>query len=212
LLADIRPPWDGIVEPFLRYLRDAREVNIYDFADAGDVPAERFFTGCVAIPRAALGGLRFDEGYVAYGMEDIDFGVELLGRGARMAFVPEARVTHDYHPDFRSFLAKRRQAGRSLGYFLEKKPWRRHNFEFVGFFDKYGWAVKLLLAAARPLAILAEKRERLRCRPGPLGRFLYYWYKSKVRMEMHRGLCEYRAAAGNPQPATQEIKPRRQAA
>ena len=55
LLVKIIAPWEGMVDPFFRFLLQSQEVNIYNFPDPNNVPAGYFYTGCVAVPRAVLG-------------------------------------------------------------------------------------------------------------------------------------------------------------
>jgi glycosyltransferase involved in cell wall biosynthesis len=123
LLVKIIAPWEGMVDPFFRFLLQSQEVNIYNFPDPNNVPAGYFYTGCVAVPRAVLGKTRFDEGFTVYGVEDIEFGIRLLRRGTRMIFLDQVRVWHEYFPSFEHFRRKRRHAGYSLGYLLDKRPW-----------------------------------------------------------------------------------------
>ena len=191
LLARIVAPWAGLVDPFLRYLDQTQEVNIYNFPDPNDVPPNYFYTGCVAIPRSCLRGTRFDEGFVRYGVEDIDFGFRLLRNGTRMVYLPHITVWHDYYPSFEEFRRKKVHAGYSLGYMVSKRPWLADNFRFPRLVQKHHKWLKRLLALSNALRRLAELAERILCRTGPVNRFLALWYKVALRCAMYEGFLEF---------------------
>ncbi|HVJ83050.1 MAG TPA: glycosyltransferase, partial [Planctomycetia bacterium] len=185
LLANILAPWAESPDPFQRYLYAAEEVNAYGFPDPDDVPPEYFFTGCVAIPRSVLGNTRFDEGFTVYGVEDIDFGVELLRGGVRMRHLRELRVSHEYYPTFKPFCRKRKLSGYSLGYYLEKKPWKASRHVFQPWVRKWHRQLGVLVKLSRPAAWLAERWETINYGVGrPVSRFLSTWYKVAVRISL----------------------------
>jgi len=196
LLARITAPWDGLVDPFLRYLLEAEEVNSYQFTDPEDVPGDYFYTGCVAVPRAALQGIRFDETFTGYGCEDIDLGLRLLRDGVRMRFCADLVVWHEYFPDFPTFCGKRYQAGQALAHMLERRPALASRFRFHPLLPRYHFLIAAALVLAWPLAKLAELWERLRRVPGPLNRLLFHWYRTAVRVQMYRGFRAGSAARG----------------
>ncbi len=187
LLARIVHPFEDEVDPFLRFLREAQEVNVYNFPDPTDVPADYFFTGCVAIPRAVLGDIRFDEGFRVYGVEDIDFGHDLLRTGTRMSFLPDLEVWHDYYPRFEYFKRKKFHAGFSLGYYLHKRPWRRVQHMFQRKLVKYSELIRWAALLTKPFALFLEVLERVRYKTGPINRWLYLWYKASIRVEQYSG-------------------------
>ena len=197
LLTKIIHPFQGLVDPFSRYLLAANEVNSYNFPDPNKVPPQFFYTGCVAVPKAVLGATRFDERYQVYGVEDIDFGVELLRTDTRMAYLDDVEVWHDYYPKFNYFRKKKGHAGFSLGYFLSKRPWRRCDHSFsprvVKFIQVLHWATQ----ATTPLAQVLEWYEATRYQSGPINRLLAKWYGLSIRISMCRGMLEYYRGKGN---------------
>ena len=191
LLTKIVHPFHGLVDPFLRYLLAANKVNSYEFPDPDNVPPDFFYTGCVAVPKAVIGETRFDERFKVYGVEDIDFGVELMRGGTRMSFLADTEVWHDYYPRFEFFRKKMGHAGFSLGYYVTKRPWRgcRHVFQPV--IVNYSRLLRLATWATTPLARLLEAYEAMRYRPGPVNRLLQKWYSLAIRVSMYRGMMEY---------------------
>ncbi|MBA4186976.1 MAG: hypothetical protein C0467_03060 [Planctomycetaceae bacterium] len=197
LLTKILHPFQGLVDPFIRYLLAANEVNSYDFADPNKVPPEFFYTGCVAVPKSIIGTLRFDERFQVYGVEDIDFGVELLRPGTRMTFLDDVEVWHDYYPRFDYFRKKKSHAGFSLGYYLSKRPWRRCHHVFEPRIVRHSSLIHWATQATRPLARLLEWYEAIRYRSGPVNRLLKKWYGLSIRVSMYRGMLEYYRTKGN---------------
>lgn len=198
LLGRILAPWGESTDPFERYLLQVQDVNIYDFPDNANVPANYFYTACVAIPRSILGATRFDEGFSVYGVEDIEFGFRLLAGERRMVFLPNLSVLHDYHPTYKSFRNKKYKAGYSLGYFHALHPdqaWR------LTFSRRFVWlypALRLARTIASPLARLALSWERFRNRSGPVNKLLYRWWYLDLRIRLYEGLLCYRR--GEPPP------------
>ncbi len=198
LLGQIVAPWEDSVDPFHRYLMQAQDVNRYDFADPSDVPASYFYTACVGIPRAALRGLRFDDSFMVYGVEDIEFGYRLLRDGVRMTYVPEIEVWHEYFPHYGGFRKKKYKAGYSLGYFLEQHPGLATQFTFE---RRIRWMSPLVRATQwllSPLAGLSYVFERIRYRGGPVGRLLYRWMYFDLRLRMYAGMRRFRRGATPP--------------
>jgi glycosyltransferase involved in cell wall biosynthesis len=198
LLGRIIAPWDGSCDPFQRYLLQVQDVNIYDFPDPGNVPANYFYTACVAIPRAVLGDKRFDEGFRVYGVEDIEFGFRLLADEARMVFLPALRVLHDYRPTYRAYRRKKRKAGYSLGYFLGQHPEHAHRFQFGRRFRRYYHLLRLLRTLGAPLAGVLYLGERLLYQEGPVNRALHWWWYADLRIQLYSGLRRYRRGATSP--------------
>ncbi len=198
LLGRIMAPWEGACNPFHRYLLQVQDVNIYDFPDSAHVPANYFYTACVAIPRAGLGDLRFDEGFRIYGVEDIEFGFRLLAGQTRMVFLPDVRVMHDYHPTYRGYRRKKRMAGYSLGYFLAQHPEHAHRFQFGPRFRRYYHLLRVLRVLGAPLAGALYLGERLLYREGPVNRALYWWWYTDLRIQLYSGLRRYRRGAPLP--------------
>lgn len=193
LLGHIEAPWTDSVDPFERYLLQAQDVNIYNFPDNDDVPANYFYTACVAIPREVLGSTRFDEGFSVYGVEDIEFGFRLLGEDRRMVYLPDLKVLHDYYPKYDAYRRKKRRAGYSLGYFLQQHPEHAHRFVFERKLVKYRRALSLLRWIGLPVARLLYGIESIRYAPRPLGKWLYRWLYIDLRLTMYDGLLRFRS-------------------
>lgn len=81
---------------------------------AGPAPGKYFVTQNAAVPRAALaeaGG--FDEGYSAYGFEDMDLGFCLEDVGVRFRCLPRPVPHHIHHHTLADYLDKKRLCGQS---------------------------------------------------------------------------------------------------
>lgn len=115
-----RHPGDGVIGfavtapelvdgPHLRYL-DTRGVAKLP---AGPAPARYFVTQNASVPRAAfaeIGG--FDEGFGAYGFEDMEIAFRLEDQaGVRFHCLPEPVPVHVHHHTLEQLLAKRRECG-----------------------------------------------------------------------------------------------------
>ncbi len=198
LLGRIVAPWDDSTDPFERYLLQVQDVNIYDFPDNSNVPANYFYTACVAIPRDVLGATRFDEGFSVYGVEDIEFGFRLLSGDRRMVFLPNLGVVHDYYPTFESFRRKKYKAGYSLGYFHERHPDQAQKLTFGRRFVQLYPLLRAARVLSAPLARLAYYWERIRYRTGPVNRLLYRWWYLDLRIRLYEGLLRFKR--GEPPP------------
>jgi GT2 family glycosyltransferase len=199
LLGRIVTPWEGSCDPFHRYLLQVQDVNVYDFPDQSNVPANYFYTACVGIPREVLGQKRFDEGFRVYGVEDVEFGFRLLAGDARMVYLPYLQVLHDYYPSFGAYRRKKHKAGYSLGYFLAQHPEHAHRFQFGARFRKYYPLLRVLRTLGWPVASLLRLGERLLYREGPVNRPLYWWWYTDLRIQLYSGLWRYRR--GKPPPS-----------
>ncbi len=198
LLGRILTCWEGSCDPFHRYLLQVQDVNIYDFPDPTDVPANYFYTACVAIPREVLGGLRFDEGFRVYGVEDIEFGFRLLAGQTRMVYLPELQVLHDYYPTYRVYRRKKYKAGYSLGYFLSQHPEHAGRFQFGRRFRRFYHVLRVLRTLGAPVAGLLYLWERLLYRDGPVNRWLHRWWYADLRIQLYAGLRRFRRGAAPP--------------
>lgn len=84
-------------------------------------------TANASIPRRALvdAGM-FDEGFRAYGWEDVDLGLRLRARGLPRVFSTAALAYHVQHPptadSFARYLAKEEERARTALYLLRKHP------------------------------------------------------------------------------------------
>lgn len=198
LLARIAAPWQDSVDPFERFLWQSQDVNIYNFDDPENVPPNYFYTACVVIPRDVLGETRFDENFLASGVEDIEFGFRLLGESTRMVFMPDVEVQHEYYPTYLAYRRKKYRHGYLLGYFLAQHPQLSKRFVFERKVVKYyPWlqALKWLTAGGAMLLYVGEK---IRYAPRPLHRWLYRWTYVDLRLSMYRGLLDFRR--GKPGP------------
>jgi GT2 family glycosyltransferase len=198
LLGKIVAPWEDACDPFHRYLMQAQDVNVFDFPDPANVPENYFYTACVAIPRALLGDLRFDEGFTCYGVEDIEFGCRLLAGDGRMVHLPDVEVFHEYYPSFRGYRAKKYKAGYSLGYFLSQHPEMAERFAFGRRFLRYYPIWRLLRTLGAPLAAALYVVERALYRRGPVNRSLFRWWYADLRLQLYGGVRRYRK--GKPRP------------
>lgn len=78
----------------------------------GRVPGRYLVTQNTAVPRDAfrdVGG--FDEGFLAYGFEDMDLGFRLEDHGVRFRPLQEPAPVHVHHHTLAEWLAKKRECG-----------------------------------------------------------------------------------------------------
>lgn len=91
---------------------------------AGPAPGRYFVTQNAAVPRealAAVGG--FDEGFSAYGFEDMDLGFKLEDWGVRFQVLAAPVPRHIHHHTLAEYLAKKRVCGRhSLREIAQRHP------------------------------------------------------------------------------------------
>lgn len=198
LLARIVAPWQDACDPFERFLWQSQDVNVYNFDDPEHVPPSHFYTACVVIPREVLGDTRFDENFIAAGVEDIEFGFRLLSEDARMVFMPDVEVQHEYYPAYRPYRRKKLRHGYLLGYFLAQHPEHTHRFVFERKIVRYHHGLRLVSILAAPGAALLYVLERIRYAPRALLRPLYLWTYVDLRLCMYRGLRLFRQ--GRPLP------------
>lgn len=189
LLGFIDAPWSDSTDPFLRFLLQAQDVNRYEFSDPQNVSPQYFYTACVAFSRRLLNETRFDEQFSVYGMEDIDFGIRLLKNNARMVYVPELRVRHEYFPRFGDYRRKKRNMGRSLSYFLSKSPQHQSLFYIEPNATRRWYRLYRLIAA--PLAGALYLLEKMLKRRGPVFGMLYTWFNRDLRVQMYNGMREH---------------------
>jgi len=79
------------------------------------------YTCNFSLPRYLVENVRFDESFIGWGLEDIDFAFQLYQNGARIAFSTAICGYHLYHD--RTFDAKRYQSWlQNLEKFLNKHP------------------------------------------------------------------------------------------
>jgi glycosyltransferase involved in cell wall biosynthesis len=194
LLGRIDTPWDGSTDPFLRFLLESGDVNSYDFKDPDNVPPQHFYTACVLLPRALLGQTRFDENFTVYGIEDLEFGIRLLGGGARMVYLPRWRVLHEYHPKYSDYRRKKFRTGYSLAYFFDKHPENMRHFYIEPSAERRWFRLHRLLAA--PAAYAAYVLARRFNRTGRIPRMLYNWFYRDLRVRLFDGMRLYRRSRG----------------
>lgn len=94
----------------------------------GAAPARYFVTQNAAVPRAALAAVGgFDEGFSAYGFEDMDLGFRLEDWGIRFRVLPWPVPRHIHHHTLDEYLEKKRVCGRhSLREIARRHPARLH--------------------------------------------------------------------------------------
>jgi GT2 family glycosyltransferase len=192
LLARIVAPWQDSCDPFERFLWQSQDVNLYNFDDPDHVPPNHFYTACVVIPRSVLGNTRFDENFIASGVEDIEFGFRLLSEDARMVFMPDVEVQHEYYPTYLSYRRKKLRHGYLLGYFFAQHPEHAHRFVFEREVVRYHRLLRLASILSAPGAALLYVLERIRYAPRSLLRPLYLWTYMDLRLCMYRGLRLFR--------------------
>ncbi len=184
VLGYLEVPWERSRDPFLKYLHKSEEQNTYSKLDPANTSYHFFYTGNVSCRKEALlkaGG--FDEGFTVYGVEDIDLGYRLETYGEPMIFCKQALAFHDYHPTFQLFIKKRRMAGRSLAYFLDKFPNLQPQFTF----NKYPFifiVVPHLLTRWMAPTILRKSDH-------PLSFLQYVWLNRAFRYAMFRGYSDF---------------------
>jgi glycosyltransferase involved in cell wall biosynthesis len=190
LLGYIDAPWEDSKDPFLRYLLQAQDVNRFEFPDPSNVSPLHFYTACVAFPRSLLKGLRFDEGFCAYGLEDIDFGMRLLEDGTKkMVYIPGMRVRHEYFPRVADYRRKKFNLGRNLSHFINKSQRHRELFYIEPTGMRYWYRIYRILAA--PFAGIAYVYEKMTRKRGPVCGVLYTWFHRDLRIQMFRGMKEH---------------------
>lgn len=117
----------------------------------GPAPARFFVTQNAAVPRAALlqiGG--FDEGYSAYGFEDMDLGFRLEATGVRFEVLPAPVPLHLHHHSLAEYLAKKRVGGqRSLRRLAERHPDRLREMRLHLVIDPPGRPSSLVMRCFR---------------------------------------------------------------
>lgn len=128
--------WNEKDDTFLKFLHDSALQNDFPDDSGDDVSYNYFFTGNISCSSSAIkkvGG--FDEGFSVYGVEDIDLGYRLTVDGNKIYFNKKAFSIHNYNPGIEEFLKKREKVGMSLGYFLNKFPHLKGDFNF----GKFPW-------------------------------------------------------------------------
>ncbi|MFH0938030.1 MAG: glycosyltransferase [Planctomycetota bacterium] len=191
LLGKIVAPWIESCDPFQRFLLESGDVNTYDFPDRLNVPANHFYTACVAIPRQVLSAIRFDEKFIVYGLEDLDFGLRLLQSGEMIVYLPELEVRHEYFPNFRDYRRKKYKTGYSLAYFINKQPDNARHFYIESNLQRILFRVYRLLAS--PAAGVAYLYDRMARRTGPIHRVLYHWFYCDLRVQLFNGMRRFQA-------------------
>jgi glycosyltransferase involved in cell wall biosynthesis len=185
VLGHLEVSWATSSDPFLRYLKESEDQNTFRFLDPYQVSYKYFYTGNVSCRREALlkvGG--FDEGFTVYGVEDVDLGYRLEMYGERMIYRKAALAYHDYHPTYTEFVRKRKNAGRSLAYFLAKFPHLAADFSFGSMpLLKIG-VPRMATAWMRPIIMQPTKRD--------LNRLEYFWFNKAIRWQYYKGLRQYR--------------------
>lgn len=135
---------------------------------AGPAPARYFVTQNAAVPREALARIGgFDEGFSAYGFEDMDIGFRLESAGIRFQVLPAPVPLHLHHHSLAQYLEKKRICGRrSLAQLAAKHPERLREMRLHLVIDPPGrrtaWRLRALRAfltrAAGPVAARALGR------------------------------------------------------
>lgn len=192
LLARIAAPWADSCDPFERFLWQSQDVNIYDFHVPDNVPPTHFYTAAVAIPREVLRDIRFDETFKGAGVEDIEFGFRLLGPDARMVFMPDVEVLHQYFPKYRPYREKKYRHGYWLGYFLDRHPIHRGRFQFEPRIRRFPRLLRLFLWIGSPAAAALYLFERAHYSTKPLNRWLYQWMYHDLRLKMYKGMRDFK--------------------
>lgn len=143
--------------PHFRYL-DTRGVAKLP---PGPAPGKYFVTQNAAVPRAAMeriGG--FDEGFAAYGFEDMDLGFRLEDAGVRFQVLPAPVPRHIHHHTLAGYLQKKRVCGHgSLQQIAARHPHRLAEMRLDLVIDppgaRPGAGRRLLRAALRGVAGVA---------------------------------------------------------
>ena len=193
VLGFVRFPWGSSSRkhsPLEQCLIDHPELlQSFDFPDPENVPFLHFYTCNLSLTGSLsekVGG--FDEQFTSYGFEDVDFGHRLSLLGYRMVYNPRASAIHDPSLSFAAFARKRRQAGFSLGYLLEKHP--KLFPEFFPPSRKYRRYVKLFLG--RACGLLKSLLDKLSYKPShTVSRGLSRLYQWFFEYEFSRGFAEY---------------------
>ncbi len=150
---------------------------------SGPAPARYFVTQNAGVPRealAAIGG--FDEGFSAYGFEDMDIGFRLEDWGVRFQVLPAPVPHHIHHHTFGEYLDKKRVCGRlSLPVVAQRHPGRIAEMRLDLIIDpvgrRPGWPKALLRSALRGwpgrLAVTAARHWPVRAHGVPVLRSLH---------------------------------------
>ncbi|MCJ8141243.1 glycosyltransferase family 2 protein [Falsirhodobacter halotolerans] len=103
-----------------------------------------------ALPTALfdrVGG--FDERFTGYGGEDTDFGKSLTAQGGRIAWIPGAKVYHQYHPHHMPPVHHLHSVVRNAELFAQKWGYRTmehwlYAFMLMGLIDNAGPTIRIL--------------------------------------------------------------------
>lgn len=171
--------WGDNEKKFLQYLKLSGEQNAFPFENGEIVSYQHFYTGCISVKKdlfMKVGG--FDEGFVQYGVEDIDLGYRMEFYGNKILYNKNAKTFHKYSPSFKSFKKKKLSAGKSLKYFLRKYPHLRYSFFFEPFAPLSLLILKIVFSLTYPFAFIPMKR---------LNPFLFHYYHWNIRYAMYIG-------------------------
>jgi GT2 family glycosyltransferase len=117
--------WAEPVSDFMRWLEAAGFQFAYDGLPAGEVDvATHLYSSHSSFKRSLLlasGG--FDERF-PYLMEDIDLGIRLADRGARLRYRPDLRVRHHHEQTLESFAARMEVTGEAAALLHRVHPGR----------------------------------------------------------------------------------------
>jgi len=181
--------WEKSSNSFLQYLDKSSIQNAFNFKDNSIVNYKNFYTGNVSIKKKMvekIGG--FDENYILYGVEDIDLGYRLYCYGDKILFNKKAKCIHKYTPDYTSYKTKKKKAGYSLGYFLDKFPNIQFDFRFEPIARLTLPLFNLFFLMLSPLLLIPTNK---------LSWIRYNYYHWSIRFAMFRYFLKYRSKRGN---------------
>jgi len=194
VLGHLEVNWEESRSRFLRYLKESEDQNTFKYLNPEQTSFAYFYTGNVSCRLGALkqaGG--YDEGFTVYGVEDIDLGYRLEMWGEPMIYRKQANAIHDYHPNYRDFLRKRYNNGRSLAYFLAKFPHLEPQFSF-GRHPILSIALPRYLTAWMEPFINRDSEPRKRDGSSKsLTRFQYFWFTKALRWQLYKGYRAYKS-------------------
>lgn len=137
-LGDVRPEETDAPRVAVRLLASMYARSRGSVPDRAEIPFTLCDTANLAIRRETLGGIRFDERFIACGNEDFEWGIRLVAKGIPLVRNRRARVSHrTEHLRLEGMESKRWIAGRNARLLVSlhpeaagrleppRPPWRR---------------------------------------------------------------------------------------
>ncbi len=116
--------WDPESEPnaLMEWMTHGGSQNDFDniLGDTIVDPAQYFYASHISLKRAVLPKPAFDTTYQGYGWEDVDLGQQLVKKGLKLYFLPQAIGLHHHYYSVSDVYNRQRAVGRNFSKFQEK--------------------------------------------------------------------------------------------